>query len=521
MGVELQLADGDRFFAHVSVRPLLATRIRDSQSQDPFLEKKRKDVRDGKSDDFCIVNDGTLLYKQRLCVPNVEGLKEEILDEAHNSIYTMHPGSTKMYRDLKEHYWWNNMKKEIADFVARCLICQQVKVEHQKPAGLLQPLPIPEWKWDHVTMDFVVGLPRSQKGSDSIWVVVDRLTKSAHFLAVKTTYTVDRYARLYVNEIIRLHGAPVSIVSDRDPTFTSRFWDSLQYAMGTNLKFSTAFHPQTDGQSERTIQILEDMLRACVLDFKGNWDEYLPLIEFAYNNSFQSTIGMAPYEALYGRRCRTPVCWGEVGERKIEGPELIEVTTEKVKIIQDRMRTAQSRQKSYADKRRKDLEFQKGDYVFLRISPWKGVMRFGKKGKLSPRYIGPYEILEKVGMVAYKLALPPELARLHDVFHVSMLRKYVADPSHVLVEQPIELKEDLSYVEEPLAIVDRKEQILRSKVIPLVKVVWRRHSMEEATWESEDSMKMRYPYLFDSDNQGMSISGTKFPNRGRIVTTRI
>ena len=146
-------------------------------------------------------------------------------------------------------------------------------------------------------------------------------------------------------------------------------------------------------------------------------------------------------------------------------------------------------------------------------------MRFGKKGKLSPRYIGPYEILEKVGMVAYKLALPPELARLHDVFHVSMLRKYVADPSHVLVEQPIELKEDLSYVEEPLAIVDRKEQILRSKVIPLVKVVWRRHSMEEATWESEDSMKMRYPYLFDSDNQGMSISRTKFPNRGRIVTT--
>ena len=189
--------------------------------------------------------------------------------------------------------------------------------------------------------------------------------------------------------------------SDRDPRFTSRFWPSLQNALGTKLHFSTAFHPQTDGQYERTIQTLEDMLRACVLEFRGSWDTHLPLMEFAYNNSYQTSIGMAPYEALYGRKCRTPVCWDEVGERKLVGPEIVQVTCDKIKVIRDRLKIAQDRKKSYADNRRRDLEFEVGDMVFLRISPWKGVLRFGKLGKLSPRYIGPYRIVERIGEVAY------------------------------------------------------------------------------------------------------------------------
>ena len=163
------------------------------------------------------------------------------------------------------------MKKDIAEFVAKCLTYQQVKIEHQRPAGLLQSLPIPVWKWEHITMDFVVGFPRCTRGFDSIWVIMDRLTKSAHFLPVKATYSTDKYAKLYMDEIIKLRGGPVSIVSDRDPKFTSRFWVSLQTSLGTSLKFSTAFHPQTDGQSERTIQILEDMLRGYVIDFRGAW----------------------------------------------------------------------------------------------------------------------------------------------------------------------------------------------------------------------------------------------------------
>ncbi|KAL5580072.1 hypothetical protein UlMin_012514, partial [Ulmus minor] len=267
-------------------------------------------------------------------------------------------------------------------------------------------------------------------------------------------------------------------------------------SMGTSLKFSTAFHPQTDGQSERTIQILEDMLRACVLDFKGTWNRYLPLIEFSYNNSYQATIGMAPYEALYGRRCRSPVHWYETGESEITAPEFVEDTTQAVKKIQTRMKSAQSRQKSYADKRRRPLEFQVGDSVFLKVSPFKGVIRFGKRGKLNPRYIGPYEILERVGNTAYRLALPPNLASVHNVFHVSMLKKYVSDKSHVLEQEPIEIHEDLSFEEKPVQILDYKIKTLRNKDIPLVKVLWRNQKTEEATWEREDEMRTSYPELF-------------------------
>jgi hypothetical protein len=402
-----------------------------------------------------------------------------------------------MYRDLKGTFWWNNIKREIAGYVARCLVCQQVKIEHQRPGGLLQPLPIPEWKWEHISMDFVTGFPRTPNGNDSIWVIVDRLTKSAHFLAIKIGLSLERLAKLYANEIVRLHRVPVTIVSDRDRRFVSQFWKKLHMAMGTNLNFSTAFHPQADGQSERTIQILEDMLRACAIDFKGSWEEHLPLVEFAYNNSYQANIQMAPYEALYGRKCRSPICWDDIGERKILGPEIVQHTVDKIQLIRERLRSAQSRQKSYADTRRRKLEYQVGDHVFLRVSPTKGVMRFGIKGKLSPRFIGPFEVLERVGEVAYRLALLPMLAGVHNVFHVSMLRKYVPDCNHVVAYEPLQLREDLTYEEQPVRIVDKKEQELRRRTIQYVKVQWSNHSEREATWELEEEMREKYPYLFE------------------------
>ena len=238
---------------------------------------------------------------------------------------------------------------------------------------------------------------------------------------MRTNYTLDKLTELYIKEIFRLHGIPISIISDRDPRFTSRFWGKLQEALGTQLNFSTAFHLQTDEQSKRMIQILEDMLRSCMIDYEGSWDRHVPLVEFVYNNSFQSSIGMAPYEALYGRKCRTPLCWTELSEKKVIGPDLIRETEEKVKMIRERLKVATDRPKSYADIKRKDIRYKIGEKVFLKVSPWKKVMRFGKKGKLSPRFIGPYEVIEKVGPVAYKLALPPELERIHSVFHVSML----------------------------------------------------------------------------------------------------
>ncbi|KAL5556863.1 hypothetical protein UlMin_039099 [Ulmus minor] len=328
------------------------------------------------------------------------------------------------------------------------------KAEHQRPSGLLQPLMIPEWKWEHISMDFVMGLPKTLKGYNSIWVIVDRLTKSAHFLPVKNTYKMEQYAKLYVQEIVRLHGIPLSIVSDRDPKFTSTFWKSLHKAMGTRLRFSTAFHPQTDGQSERTIQTLEDM------------------------------------------KCRSPIHWDEVGERKLLGPEIVQKTVDIVEKIRQRMKTAQSRQKSYADRRRKLLEFAIGDKVFLKVAPMKGVMRFGKRGKLSPRFIGPFEILERIGDLAYRVALPPAMSGIHNVFHVSMLRKYTPDPSHVLSYDTLDLRQDLTFEESPVKILDREEKELRRKKIRLVKVLWRNHEVEEATWEREDEMRAKYPHLF-------------------------
>jgi len=300
----------------------LVEKIKTTQESDPELSKIRQRVKDGAVLDFSL-SDGVLRFKNRLCVANCPNLKRELLQESHTSTFSTHPGSTKMYQDLKTHYWWPGMKKDIAEYVARCLTCQQVKAEHQKSGGLLQPLPIPLWKWERIAMDFVVGMPRTQRHHNAIWVIVDRLTKLAHFLRVKTTFSAEQLAELYIREIVRLHGVPLSIVSDRDSKFTSRFWHGFQSTMGTELDLSTAFHPQTDGQSERTIQTLEDMLRACALDYVGNWDRHLPLAEFAYNNSYHSSIEVAPYEALYGRRCRTPICWDEVGERRLCKVELI------------------------------------------------------------------------------------------------------------------------------------------------------------------------------------------------------
>ena len=313
---------------------------------------------------------------------------------------------------------------------------------------------------------------------------------------MRTTDSVDKLCQRYLNEILRLHGAPVSIICDRDPRFVSRFWTSFQKALGTKLSLSTAFHPQTDDQSERTIQTLEDMLRSCVLDFGGSWEDQLGLIEFAYNNSYHSTIGMAPFEALYGRPCRSPVCWAEVGEGTLLGPDMIQETTQKVQLIRQRLETARSRNKSYADQRRRPLEFEVGDHVFLKVSPKKGIMRFGKKGKLAPRYIGPFLILDRVGEVAYRLALPPQLEKVHPVFHISMLRKYVHDPSHIVNFDDLYVEEDVSYEVKPVQILDTKEQTLRGRSIPLVKVLWRGGNNEEMTWERKEEMCTKYPYLY-------------------------
>ncbi|WMV32575.1 hypothetical protein MTR67_025960 [Solanum verrucosum] len=298
------------------------------------------------------------------------------MEEAHSSRYSFHPGSTKMSRDLREVYWWSSMKKGIAEFVAKCLNCQKVKVEYQRPGGMAQNIELLEWKWEMINMDFIIGLLRSCRQHDSIWVIVDRMTKSTHFLPVNSTYSAKDYAKLYLQEVVRLHG----------------------------VKFQL-YKIETDGQAERTIQTLEDMLRAYVIDFKSNCDDHLSLIEFAYNNSYHSNIQMAPYEALYGRRCRSPIGWFEVGEVGLIGPDLVNQAME--------------------------------------------------KGNLSPRYIVPYRISKRVGNVAYELELTQELAAVHPVFHISMLKKCMGDPSLIIPTEDIGIKDSLFDEEISVQILDR------------------------------------------------------------------
>jgi hypothetical protein len=433
-------------------------------------------IKVGKANCFRKDDQGMVGFNNRIVVPKDDEVRQKILDEAHLSRYSIHPRSTKMYQDLKQHYWWTKMKIEIARYVARCDTCRCVKAIHMKTTGPLQSLPIPTWKWEDISMDFIVGLPRTAKGFDYIWVIVDWLTKVAHFLPVKTDHPVVVYAQLYIAHILSLHGVPKTIVSDRGPQFVSKFWEALHKSLGTKLLHSSAYHPQTSGQTKRVNQILEDMLRACVLEFPQKWDECLPLAEFSYNNSYQESIKMAPFEALYGRRCRTPLNWSEPGERWFFRSDTVKEMEEKVQRIIRNLKEAQARQKSYADKRCQPLYFQVEDYVYLKVSPVKGVSCFGVKGKLAPRYIGPFPILERCGPVAYRLQLPETLSAVHNVFHVSQLKKCLRVPYRTIGVMDVTLEPDLTYSEHPIRVLDQKDRVTQRRVLKFYKIQWNQHT---------------------------------------------
>jgi hypothetical protein len=292
---------------HLKLESVLLQRIIDAQRNDEGMKHIHEKMEASRANCFRRDDQGVVWFNNRILVPKNDEIRQQILDEAHLSRYSIHLESTKMYHDLRQHYWWTKMKIEIACYVARCDTCRRVKAIHMKAAGPLQSLHIPTWKWEDISMDFIVGLPRTAKGYDSVWVIVDRLTKITHFLPVRVKYAVATYAELYITRILSLHGVPKTIVLDRGPQFVSKFCEELHKALDTKLLHSSAYHPQTSGQTERVNQILEDMLRACALEFPQKWDDCLPLAEFSYNNSYQESIKMAPFEALYGRRCRTPL----------------------------------------------------------------------------------------------------------------------------------------------------------------------------------------------------------------------
>jgi hypothetical protein len=483
--------------SRIEVKPVLEDCIRKAQRSDAEIVRLVEKAIKEQPLDLRTDKKGTLWFKDRLCVPKGEA-REILLDEAHNSSYSIHLGSTKMYLYLKTRYWWKGMKKEIAQHVARCDTCQRTKAEHQRPAGLLQSLPVPKRKWEEIGMDFMIGLPQTQKGNDSIWVIIDRLTKVAHFIPVKTTYGGATLTRLYLKEKVRLHGITRRIVSDRGTQFTSKFWLSLQQALGTKLDFSTAYHPQSDRQTERVNEVLEDLLRACVLTFDRDWVSSLSYVEFSYNNSYQVSIKMSPFETLYGRRCQTPLLWSNVGEKTLEGPAFIKEAEEKVALIRKRLLEAQSQQKSYEDNRRRELSFEEGDFVYLKVSPMHGVKRFQAKGKLAPRFVDPYPIIGRIGPAGYRLQLPESMSDIHNVFHVSQLRKCLKVPECHIAEESVQIQKDLQYREKPVKILDLAVRRTQNSKVRLCKVQWSREGEEEATWESEDSLRKEYPYLFSS-----------------------
>nr|GEY10494.1 putative reverse transcriptase domain-containing protein [Tanacetum cinerariifolium] len=453
-----------------------------------ILEAQREVVKDikapaewlrGLETHFKRRDDGETYFFDRIWIPSVDGVRKLIMDEAHTSRYSVHPGMDKMYYDLRDLYWWPGMKRDTFEYVSKCLACSKIKAKHQEPSGLLQQSEIPEWKWEKITIDLVTKFPKSSNGYDAIWVIMDRLTKSA---PIREDNKTEKLARIYINEIVARHGVPVSIISDREGQFASHLWQALQKALGTRLNMSKASHPKTDGESERTIQILEDMLRACVMDFGGSWDTHLSLVEFSYNNSYHKSIKCVPFEALYGQ------------------------TMEKIMQIKESLKMMRDCQKSYANKRRKPLELKVGDQVLLKVSPWKGVVRFCRKGKLAPRYMGPFEIVERVGLVSYRLRLPQELSCVHDVFHVSNLKKCIADTDLQVPLEEIKVDDKLYFVEEPVEIVDRQVKKLKRSWILIVKVRWDSRRGAEFTWEREDQFKTKYPHLFATSSPAVVAS---------------
>ncbi|GJW30642.1 reverse transcriptase domain-containing protein, partial [Tanacetum coccineum] len=400
-----------------SIKDRILTAQKEAMDQFTGLHKGLNEMIEQRSDE-------TLYYLDRICVPLKGVIRTLIMDEAHKSKYSVHPSADKMYYDLRDRYWWLGMKKDIHEYVSKCLTCLKVKAEHQSPSGLLQQPKIPDYK-------------------------------------------MERLDRLYLNEIVTRHGVPISIISDCDSRFTSRFWQSMQEALGTRLDMRSL-------------------------------DVHLSLVEFLYKNSYHSSVRCAPFEALYGRKCHSPIMWAKVGEGQLIGPDLVQETTEKISQIKDRLKAALDRQKSYADKRRKPLEFSVGDYILLKVSHWKGVVRIGKKGKLAPRFVGPFEIIEKVGPVASRLDLPEELNGVHDTFHVLNLKKCLADPILQVPLDEIQVDAKLNFVEEPVEILEREFKKLKRSRIAIVKVRWNSKRGPKFTWEREDQMKLKYPHLFSN-----------------------
>ncbi len=431
--------------------------------------------------------------KKQLCVPNNQEIKQLIFNEHHDSILAGHTGIEKTYESIARTFYWSGMYEEIKNYVSSCLPCQQNKSRNSNKLGLLQPLPIPNQKWEQVSMDLITQLPRTKRGNDAIIVVVDKLTKMSHFIACKTAISATEVATLFMNEIVRHHGLPSSIVSDRDARFTSSFWKSLWKLLGTKLNMSTAFHPETDGQTERMNRTLEQMLRSYVNYKSNDWDEYLVSCEIAYNNSVQSSTGYSPYYLNNGCHIKLPVTLNATQLEQMSTNEtanqMVQRMNETMNKAKEHIAQAQQKQIKYANQHRKEITFEENDLVLLSTQH---LNTNNRSPKLLAKFIGPFRITTKLSDVVYKLDLPPNF-KVHPVFHISKLKQYVQHDDQF----PIRTQNNSNNNSRPLPEVFQNdepefevEQILdkrtrnrgRNVVIEYL-IKWHGFPIHESTWE--------------------------------------
>ncbi|MCH79693.1 Ty3/gypsy retrotransposon protein [Trifolium medium] len=437
------------------------------------------------------IRDGLLLWKDKLVIPNNPDMIQKILTEFHTSHIGGHAGISRTLARIQAQFYWKHMREDIKNYVQKCIICQQAKSLTSKPAGLLQPLPIPTQVWEDIAMDFITGLPNSS-GFTVIMVVIDRLTKYSHFIPQKSDYTSKSVAEAFMSNIAKLHGIPKSIVSDRDKVFTSAFWQHLFKLQGTTLAMSTTYHPQTDGQSEILNKCLEMYLRCFTFQQPRTWNKILAMAEYWYNTSFHTSAGMTPFKALYGRDPPTMV-------RYVAQPD--DITTVKEQLLHrdailEQLRSnllrAQQVMKAHADKKRTDVEFKVGDKVLVKLQPYRqhsAALR--KNQKLSMRYFGPFNIIAKVGTVAYKLELPPT-AKIHSVFHVAQLKHFKGSHDDSYIPLPLTTSEiGPTYL--PNKLLDTRMLLQGNSQVPQVLIQWGNEENADIQWEDFNDIKNNYP----------------------------
>ena len=466
--------------------------LQNALQQDPYTRSIMADLsKDSTSHPNFHVADKKLYYKSRLVIPNLPALKEKLLAESHDTLTAGHGGYLKTLKRLTATFFWPKMKQEVKNWVQNCLICQQSKYQALAPAGLLQPLPIPNQIWEDISIDFIIGLPKSG-GYDTILVVVDRLSKYSHFIPLSHPYTAKSVASIFCREIVRLHGIPKSIVSDRDAIFLSTFWQELFKLSQTRLAMSTAYHPQSDGQTEVVNRCLETYLRCFVHEQPHSWHKFLHWAEYSFNTGFHTSTGTSPFKSVYGREPPTiqPYVQGETQIAELE--EQLIKRDDMLKILKDNLLRAQSRMKAQADSKRRELQFNVGDLVFLRIQPYRQRSLAKRRyEKLSPRFFGPYKIIRRVGSVAYELELPTS-AKIHPIFHVSLLRPAYGQQTP-FTPPPLPINSDGELTLSPSKILGHRW--IKEGGVPTLELLvqWDECPLEEASWENYDLLAGQFP----------------------------